>query len=83
VNFLYFVAAFEQYVSPFMGKCSNEPAGCEARCAQTDASRNLRLILCFSASLNGVGWRSRTKGKRLRVKGLSQNTATYVIPAWF
>ncbi len=57
----------------------------ELAIAQTDASRTPRPILCFSASLNGGGWRSRTKDKRLRIKGLSQNTTTsgISIPAWF
>jgi len=49
--------------------CSNEPAGCWTRCAQTDASRRPRPILCFSASLNGrVRSKAKTKYIRLRSK---------------
>jgi len=34
-------------------RCSNEPAGCETRYRSDNTSRTPRLILCFSASLNG------------------------------
>ena len=33
-------------------RCSNVPAGCETRYAQTVTSPYPRLILCFSADLN-------------------------------
>ena len=49
-------------------------------CAQIVTSRNLRLILRFSASLNGR-LKMKSKDERLKIRDLRQNILAYVIPA--